>query len=118
MAMKESSSEGHEYGGNHVVLDKTTERSSILGYQVLPVGRDWGARRVRTLTPPPLTNVVGLGACQLVLREMSVHLVAIKVSIVALAVGIMESHCLFSREDTGLWEGGRDGREERFQLTL
>jgi hypothetical protein len=42
MAMKESSSEGHEYGGNHMVLDKTTERSSILGHQVLHVGRDWG----------------------------------------------------------------------------
>ena len=38
MAMEVSSPEGHEYSGDDVVLDETTQRSPVLGDQVLAVG--------------------------------------------------------------------------------
>lgn len=88
MAMEESSSESHENCSHHVVLDQATEWSSILWHQVLPVGGDWRPE-LGTASCSLLTNVVGLGTCQLILGKMSIHFIAVKVSIVALAIGIM-----------------------------
>ena len=114
MAIEESSPESHEYCRHHVVLDKAAERSSIFGHQILSVSGDWQAGESLTgsLLILALTNVVGLGTCQLILGKMCIHFISVKVGVVALAVGVMQSHCLFPGQNTclqrkeGAWKEG------------
>ena len=49
-----------------------------------------------------LTNSIGFCSGQLILRKVSIHLISIKVSIIALAVGIVKTKSLFSRKNSGL----------------
>ena len=49
-----------------------------------------------------LTNVVGFWSTQFVLREVCVHLVAVKVSVVGLAVGVVQSEGLLPRQHSHL----------------
>lgn len=51
------------------------------------------------------TYVVALGSGQLILREVGVHLVSVKVSIVALAVAVVQPQSLLLGQDPSLWKG-------------
>lgn len=44
------------------------------------------------------TNVVSLSSGHLILGEVCIHLITVKVSVVALAVGVVEPQCLLTRE--------------------
>ena len=66
---------------------------------------------------------VGLGPAQFTLREVGVHLVSIKVSIVGLAVGIVEPQDLFLGQDAGTMrldggpvQGGLSVQEENVSI--
>ena len=69
------------FTSNDVILNEALQGRSILGNKVLLA--DVG-------------NVVGLRSCNLVLREVSVHLVSVEVSVVGLAARVMKTHDTFA----------------------
>ena len=73
-----------EHAREHRVLDEPTERCAVLGDEVLLV-------RER--------DELSLSACHLTLGDMDVHLIAIKVRIVCIAVTIMHANGAFILED-------------------
>ena len=104
---KGSSSNGEEESRHHVVLDESTEWSAVLGNQILVVGRNLGEGEKRRegnvkgdncfqlLWKPAsinvwYTNVVGFCPGHFILGKVRIHLIAIKVSVVTLAVGIVQ----------------------------
>lgn len=75
--------------------------SPHLGHQVLLVGAD---------------ERVGLGAAQLALGEVGVHLVSVEVGVVGLAVGVVEPQHLLPGQDAR--RVGLDGRPVQRGLTV
>lgn len=49
-----------------------------------------------------LTNAIGFSSGKLILRKVCIHLISIKVSIVALAVSIVKTKCFLTWENPGL----------------
>ena len=71
-ARKERVALRHPHACNDVILNKTTQRRTICRHKILVVGRG---------------NHGGLGAGNLVLREMQVHFITFEIGIVCITVG-------------------------------
>ena len=69
-----------------MILNEALQRRAVLGHEVLLAHVD---------------DVVGLGAGDLVLREVRVHLVAVEVGVVRLADGVVQAHHLHVLEHAG-----------------
>ena len=69
-----------------MILNESLQRRAVLGHEVLLAHVD---------------DVVGLGAGDLVLGEVRVHLVAVEVGVVRLADGVVQAHHLHVLEHAG-----------------
>mmetsp|Transcript_24752 Transcript_24752/g.86164 ORF Transcript_24752/g.86164 Transcript_24752/m.86164 type:complete len:1050 (-) Transcript_24752:600-3749(-) len=76
VAREEHVAHREHHGHTHVVLNQAAQRLAVGGHQVLELRR---------------RDLVRLRAAQLVLREVHVHLVAVKVGVVRLAVGVVHA---------------------------
>ena len=100
LTLQESVALGEQHAHHDVVLDEAAQRLAVRGHHVLMVSAG---------------DVVALGAAQLVLHHVEVHLIAVKVGVVRVAVGVCRTpqagrptspHSIMARRGPPEWSKG------------